>query len=105
VGQSVGLHRRSDLPAAEPREIHNRWIADRELATARSEHARLETEAAKTSSAVDAVHESWKTITEKAGGTPNGTGRTALYFLANREAPASTGLTLEQQVSHALRLA
>jgi hypothetical protein len=86
------------------KEIHNRRIADRELAKARSEHARLETEAARTSSEADAVHESWKTIAEKAEGDAERYRAYCLYLLARQEAIAAD-LTLEQQVSHALQLA
>jgi hypothetical protein len=87
------------------KEIHNRRIADRDLARARSEHARLETEAARTSAQADAVHESWKAITEKAEGDAERYRAFCLYLLAQREAMASAELTLEQQVSHALQLA
>jgi hypothetical protein len=87
------------------KEIHHRKIADRELARARSEHARLETEAAKTSSEVDAVHESWKTVQEKAEGDAERYRAYCLYLLAYQEATASAELTLEQQVSRALQLA
>ena len=87
------------------KEIHLRRIADRKLARARSEHARLETEAAKTSSEADAVHESWKTVNEKAEGDAERYREYCLYLLAQREAIASAELTLEQQVSHALQLA
>jgi hypothetical protein len=87
------------------KEIHNRRIADRELAKARSEHARLETEAAKTSSEADAVHESWKIVNEKAEGDAERYRAYCLYLLSQQEAIASAELTLEQQVSHALQLA
>jgi hypothetical protein len=87
------------------KEIHNRRIADRELVKARSEHGRLETEAASTSSAADAVHESWKAITEKAEGDAERYRAYCLYLLAQREAMAAAELSLEQQVSFALQLA
>jgi len=87
------------------KELHIRRMACRVLAKARSEHARLETEAAKTSSEADAVHESWKTITEKAEGDAERYRAYCLYLLSQREAIASAELTLEQQVSHALQLA
>jgi hypothetical protein len=87
------------------KEVHNRRIADRELAKARSEHARLETDAARTSSEADAVRESWKTIAEKAEGDAERYRAYCLYLLAQGEAMASAELSLEQQVSYALQLA
>ena len=87
------------------KEIRNRRIADRELARARSEHTRLETEAARASSEADAVHEGWKTITQKAEGDAERYRAYCLYLLAKQEAAAAAELTLEQQVSHALQFA
>jgi len=86
-------------------EIHNRRIVDRELSKARSEYARLETEAARTASGADAVDESWKTIHEKAEGHAERYRSYCLYLLARREAMASVELSVEQQVSYALRSA
>jgi len=86
-------------------EIHNRRIADREVAKARSERARLETEAVRASSVADAVHESWKTVSEKAEGEAERYRAYCLYLLARQEAMAHAELTLEQQVSYALRSA
>lgn len=87
------------------KEIHNRRVADREVAKARSEYARLEAEAAKASSEADAVHESWKTVAERAAGEAERYRAYCLYLLAKREAMAYAELTLEQQVSYALQLA